>query len=130
MGMGFIKFRSFPFNCLRMALETPVEDERKRDATVWIASVWVIYCGSYIFDTVRYDRLSHPDSLEIHVEQARRAYRLGPLCPNVELISVERWAFWKKRFTELAAASSTVNLKADTTKKVLKALESMEIAEK
>jgi hypothetical protein len=87
------------------------------DCRLWVASEWIIRCADILFE--------HMTSKEELDEGSARAIMLGPLCENVKPLSVERWEYWKKRFSELATDAGSLGLDASITVRISEALKSM-----
>jgi len=102
---------------LRAALEEQ-QGKDSRPATecrLWVASEWIIQCAGPIFKEMN-------SKAELDEYEAR-VHRTGSLCGS-EPLSIERWEFWRKRFSELVAGvDSTV------AAHVSDALQSMDAAE-
>ena len=113
-----LKATSYPIWKLREALEQePCENGPKMESEVWMAADWIVYGKKLIFDLMK----------EGHEED--RAYRTGPLCENIPQFSMERWSFWKKRFSELAASGDDVGIGAACIERIAEALKCMDTAE-
>ncbi len=84
----------FPIWQLREALEDPRGKDPKpaKECQLWVASEWIIQCAGSIFS----EMCSNKDFDESRVQ----IYQTGPLSDSRPL-SVERWEFWKNRFSEL-----------------------------
>ena len=64
------------------------------ECRLWVASEWIIHCARLIFQD-----LASEEELDEH---AARSLRTGSLCDQIPPMSVERWDYWKKRFSELS----------------------------
>jgi hypothetical protein len=100
----------------KAALEQPLSDsEDITECQLWVASEWLIHCAGPIFK-----EMSSKADLD---ESDAGSFRTGPLC-DAEPLSVERWQFWRKRLSDLAAGVS-----AGVAGHVEEALRSMDAAE-
>ncbi len=99
------------------ALEEPLDDSTDiTECELWVASEWLIHCAGPIFKEMS---LEAPNL----GESDAGAFTTGPLC-DAEPLSVERWQFWRKRLSDLAAGVS-----AGVAGHVEEALRSMNAAE-
>jgi hypothetical protein len=101
---------------LRKALEEPQNSRKLTECLLWVASEWIVQCAGPIFN-----EMSSNTDLD---ESDARVFRTGPLC-DAELLSVERWQFWKKRFSDLVIAGVDTGVAGH----VSAALRSIEAAE-
>lgn len=88
------------------------------ECRVWVASEWIIHCAGPIFQDM--NSKEEPD------ESTARSLRTGPLCNDKQPLSVERWEFWKKRFSELAADAGSLGFDGALTVRISNALKSMD----
>ncbi len=103
---------------LRQALEEPPWGESKRaeGGRLWVASMWMIECAGPIYlEMISERKQDAPFALEHRTGQLYDAKPLG----------VERWQFWKKRFSELITDAD-----ATAASHISDALRSMEAADK
>ena len=89
------------------------------ECRLWVASEWIISCADLIFKD-----MSSEEALD---EATARALKTGSLCDGIQPRSVERWEFWKKRFSELATDYDSLHSN-DAIAKILDALKSMDVA--
>ncbi|KAF5010629.1 hypothetical protein FDECE_3231 [Fusarium decemcellulare] len=90
---------------LREALEEPPVKGPDMECRLWVATEWIIRCAdcSVIW--------------------------LGPNCNAKRVLSLERWEFWKKRLSELAADAEELELGSTVPTRITKALEAMTAVE-
>lgn len=95
------------------------------DCQVWVATEWIIQCANILFEF-----FCSKEELD---EAATRAFRTGSLCDDnkVPILSIERWNFWKERFSDIAADADNLGLDSTTTARIPDALKRMdEVAKK
>lgn len=86
---------------------------------LWVATEWIIQCADVIF-------LEINEKKELE-QSAARALATGSLCDddNLPPLSVERWNFWKQRFSEIAADAGNLRLDSSITERISQALTRM-----
>ncbi|CAG9989568.1 unnamed protein product [Clonostachys byssicola] len=82
------------------------------ECKIWTGTEWIIHCGRRIFKAV-----ASKDSPENTIPDP------GPLLGDIPKQSIERWEFWKKRLTQIAADYPT------TANRIQQALDAMKEAE-
>lgn len=87
---------------------------------VWVATEWIIQCADILFQAM--------NSKEELDKNTARALSTGSLCEGKAPLSVERWEFWKKRFSELATDAGGLSLSEDIKTRISDALKSMDAA--
>lgn len=113
----FAPWLTLPIWQLRMALEESPVKGSAMECRVWVASEWILRCANLIFHD-----LNSKEELD---ESTARSLRTGPLCDGKPPLSVERWKFWKKRFSELATDPDSLGLDSATTERISDVLKSM-----
>ncbi|XXH00800.1 hypothetical protein Hte_007151 [Hypoxylon texense] len=103
---------------LRDTLEEPPMKGSAMRCRIWVASEWIIHCADHLFNFV-----NTKDDID---ESTARAFKGGPLYDGRPPLGVERWQFWKKRFSELAANATSLELDGSTTGRISDALKSMD----
>ncbi|KAL8904591.1 MAG: hypothetical protein Q9171_006996 [Xanthocarpia ochracea] len=114
---GFAPWLNLPIWQLRMALEESAVKGPAMECRVWVASEWIIQCAYPIFED-----LNSKEELD---ESTARSLRTGPLCDNIPPMSLERWEYWKKRFSELATDASSLGLDSAIGVRISDVLKSM-----
>jgi hypothetical protein len=114
----FAYWLHFPIWQLRGALEEPPVKGSAMECRIWVASVWIIHCADIIYEDM--------NSNEKLNENEARAIGTGTLGNDIQPLSVERWEFWKKRFSKLAADAGSLGLGTDIIGKISDALKSMD----
>ncbi|KAK7741776.1 hypothetical protein SLS53_004840 [Cytospora paraplurivora] len=114
----FVQWLNLPIWNLREAFEEPPLKGSAMDCHIWVAAEWIINCADVLFEY-----LSSNTPLDAH--QAR-SLRTGSLCEDIKPLSVERWDFWKRRFSELAADADGLGLGDTSLERITEALKSME----
>ncbi|KAH6678206.1 hypothetical protein B0J14DRAFT_635359 [Halenospora varia] len=99
---GFAPWVNLPIWQLRMALEEPPVKGSAMEC-------WISHLQGYELD-----------------ESTVRSLRTGPLCDDKPPLSVERWEFWKERFSELAADAGSLGLDSAITGRISDSLKSMD----
>lgn len=103
---------------LREALEEPQHDSSEiAESRLWVASEWMIQCADPIFAEMSVNARDLNES-------ETRVFRTGNLCDSAKLLGVERWQFWRDKFSQLGAG-----VNGDAAKHVSEALKSMDDAE-
>ncbi len=115
---GFAPWLNLPIWQLRMALEESPVKGPAMECRLWVASEWIIHCANPIFED-----LNSKEELD---ESTARSLRTGPLCDNIAPMSIERWEYWKKRFSELATDASSLGLDNAIGVRISDALKSMD----
>ncbi|KAI1772962.1 hypothetical protein F4818DRAFT_424505 [Hypoxylon cercidicola] len=115
---GFIPGINFPVWQLREALEEPPVEGRALECQIWVATEWIINCADILFDEM--NSKEEPD------KDTARAFRGGSLYDGRPPFSLERWAFWKTRFSELSANATSLGLDSATIARISDALKSMD----
>lgn len=118
---GFAPWLNLPIWQLRIALEEPVVARPAMECRLWVASEWILHCAGPIYKDMK--------STEELDESTARALETGSLSEDVRPLSLERWAFWKKRFSEFAADSGCLKLDSVITRRMSDALKSMDAVE-
>ncbi|RDL35973.1 uncharacterized protein BP5553_06585 [Venustampulla echinocandica] len=118
---GFAPWLHLPIWQLRTALEEPPVEGSAMECRLWVASEWIIYCADPIF---KY--MTPNEELD---EGTARALRTGTLCDGKSPLGVERWGFWKKRFSKFAADASGLKLDSAITGRISNALNIMDAVE-
>ena len=114
---GFAPWINFPIWQLRTALEEPPTEGPAMECKVWVATEWLIQCADLIFEDM--------NSEEELDESTARSLGTGSLWPDKPPRSRERWQFWEKRFSELAADTGRLGLDRAITGRITAALNSM-----
>lgn len=112
---NFAPWLTFPFWQIRDALEVGVEKGPVLQCRVWVATEWILRCGTIIFEEVTSSR-----PLD---EQTLKYLAVGPLCKGISVRSQERLDFWEKRLTELADQKETLDLDPELVDRITKAAE-------
>ncbi|KAJ5933678.1 hypothetical protein N7454_006007 [Penicillium verhagenii] len=81
-------------------LETAPQDPTEFEWRLWVATEWLIQCGSLLLKD-----LSSPEEVDAEV---LASVRPGPLCTDVPAMSLQRWEFWLSRLAELSSGKYTV----------------------
>ncbi len=86
---------------LREAFEEKCKEEGEsdqllRDELVLAAAQWILWCGQSLFKQVLYTGEVDPDRLQ-------KSWRPGTLFRGEGGLSVERWHFWRRGFSAVAA---------------------------
>ncbi|KAH8597775.1 hypothetical protein B0O99DRAFT_684487 [Bisporella sp. PMI_857] len=115
---GFAPWLNLPIWELREALEEPPEKGPAMACRVWVATEWIIHCADRIFMMM--------NSKEELDEFSLRSFRLGSLCDEKPVLSVERWEFGKKRFVELAADTGSRGFDSAISGRISDALKIMD----
>lgn len=117
----FAPWLNLPIWQLRSALEeTPKKQKSLMACRLWVATEWILQCADVIF-------LEISEKKELD-KSAARALATGSLCDNDNLpppLSVERWNFWKQRFSEIAANAENLRLDSSITGRISQALKRM-----
>ncbi|KAI1346374.1 hypothetical protein F5Y01DRAFT_319814 [Xylaria sp. FL0043] len=111
------EWEGFAFWSLREALEKQPTPE-KIECLVWVASEWIIRCGRLLLEA-----LKDPS------DDDHRSIAVGPLCSDLSPVGMERWQFWKKRFTDIASPDNNLGINSATSEHISLALDSMAAAE-
>ncbi|KAI0378644.1 hypothetical protein F5Y04DRAFT_142704 [Hypomontagnella monticulosa] len=119
---GFAPWLNLPIWQLRVALEEPPLKGPLLECQLWVASEWIIYCADLIFEDV--------NSKEELNEAMARVLRRGSLCADKPPLGIERWEFWKKRFSDLSADADSLGLNSTLSERMTEALKKMESVEK
>ncbi|VUC25426.1 unnamed protein product [Clonostachys rosea] len=98
---------------IEMALEEPPCQMLLMDYRVWIATEWLLNCGSRVFQEMK-NKDHNPSALT-----GRR--------DGGDARSLPRWEFWKKRLDEISSSDS-LGLTDETKKRVIDTLKAMEDA--
>ena len=85
---------------------------------LWAASEWIQHGADFIFQ-----QLTTTEELS---EREARALQTGSLCSDIPPLSVKRWDFWKKRFSELAADADKLELSSAITVRISETLKRMD----
>ncbi|KAJ5334529.1 hypothetical protein N7452_006932 [Penicillium brevicompactum] len=80
-------------------LETVPQDTTVFECKIWVATEWLIQCGTILFKD-----LSSTDELDA---RELASIKPGPLCQDISPHSVQRWDFWQSRLVELANNKSS-----------------------
>lgn len=90
---------------------------------LWVAGEWIIHCADLIFE--------HMNSKERLDKDTARALSIGSLGVDIGLspLSMARWEYWKKRFSELAADAASFGLDSASTERITHVLKSMNAVE-
>ncbi|KAL8912921.1 MAG: hypothetical protein Q9172_007401 [Xanthocarpia lactea] len=115
---GFAPWLNLPIWQLKMALEESPVKGPAMECRLWVASEWIIQCAHPIFED-----LNSKEELD---ESTARSLRTGPLCDNIPPMSLERWEYWKKRFSELATDAGSLGLDGAIDIRISDALKSMD----
>ncbi|KAG9228244.1 hypothetical protein BJ875DRAFT_527886 [Amylocarpus encephaloides] len=121
MGAGVPMSVHFPIWQLRTTLEEQPLEGSAMECRIWTACEWMIHCADNVFKRMNLDMELDDDSA--------RAICDGPLGEGNQLVSMERWEFWKRRFSELAADTARLRLGRETTGWISDALKSMDAAQ-
>ncbi|KAI0888247.1 uncharacterized protein GGS22DRAFT_198053 [Annulohypoxylon maeteangense] len=89
---NFCPWLQLPIKELRNALECPQSRGAVMECRVLVATDWIIRCGDVLLHKLTGENADRHLALSLVT---------GPLCRNVPLLGVERWAFWSKRFQEI-----------------------------
>lgn len=115
---GFAPWLNFPIWQLRMTLEEPPVKGPAMACRLRVATEWVIHCANAIFDEI--------NSKEELDESLARTLRTGPLYEGKTPLSIERWDFWKKRFSEIGGDLGDLEVDSAISGRILDALRSMD----
>ncbi|KAB2569556.1 hypothetical protein DBV05_g11770 [Lasiodiplodia theobromae] len=115
---GFAPWLNFPIWQLRITLEEPPVKGPAMACRLRVATEWVIHCADAIFDEI--------NSKEELDESLARALRTGPLYEGKPPLSIERWDFWKKRFSEIGGDLGDLEVDSAISGRILAALRSMD----
>ncbi|CAJ2507303.1 Uu.00g084890.m01.CDS01 [Anthostomella pinea] len=119
---GFAPWLNLPIWQLREALEEPPVKSAAMNCRLWVASEWILHCADVIYEDMKTGSQLG--------ESTARSLRTGSLCDGETPLSLKRWAFWKKRFSELRADADSLGLdRAITTYRMTQALEAMDAVE-
>lgn len=80
-------------------LETVPQDTTGFECKIWVATEWLIQCGTILFKD-----LSSTEELDA---RELASIKPGPLCQDISPHSVQRWDFWQSRLGELANNKSS-----------------------
>lgn len=110
---------TFPVWQLRETLEKERPFSKPaRECELWIACEWMIQCaGPLLKELTSDDELSEDDA---------RCFATGTLLDCEKPLSIERWRFWEKRFSEVVAQGG---YGSDVSQHVSDALSAMKAAE-
>ncbi|KAI0154521.1 hypothetical protein GGR57DRAFT_465953 [Xylariaceae sp. FL1272] len=118
------RYSHFPIIRLRDALER--RGGQPQPYLVWVASEWLIRCAEHIYEAMtNTENIAQKTGLSLGEDIADRQ--------DITPIGVGRWKFWKDRIAEERAkllASNSEPATADLAKRLGRALERMEEAEK
>ncbi|KAI4862153.1 hypothetical protein F4820DRAFT_431489 [Hypoxylon rubiginosum] len=103
---------------LRETLEEPPVKGSAMRCRIWVASEWIIHCADHIFNF-----MNTKDDVD---ESTARAFKGGPLYDGRPPLSVERWEFWKQRFSALLTDATSLELDGPIAVWILDALKSMD----
>lgn len=118
----FSPWLNLPIWQFRDALENETVRGPAMECQLWVATEWITQCAGVIFEFV-----SEVRELD---ERTARAYRTDPLCEEgVGPLSVERWAFWRRRLQELAGGVEGLEVDGAIVARITDALESMDAVE-
>ncbi|KAJ3529072.1 hypothetical protein NM208_g9922 [Fusarium decemcellulare] len=106
---------------LREALEEPPVKGPDMECRLWVVTEWIIRCAGDIFE-----EMNHSGEIK---DSTAWLYEIGPNCDAKRVLSLERWKFWKKRLSELAADAEELELGSTITTRITKALEAMAAVE-
>lgn len=112
----------FPIWMLRASLESPLMKGEVDASEVWVASEWVIRCGDLLFQMMTSNKALDP--------RDARAVKTGSLYIDKPPLSIGRWEFWKKRFSEIVADANDLEFDSATIAHVSVALERMDAVDK
>ncbi|KAI1497274.1 hypothetical protein F5X99DRAFT_421456 [Biscogniauxia marginata] len=120
---GFAPWFNLPIWQLRMALEERPVEGSAMESRLCVASEWILHCADSIF--------KNTTSKEELDEGTARALGTGSLCDDsLPPLSVERWGFWKKRFSEFATDTSSLKLDSPITGRILDTWKRMNVVVK
>lgn len=88
------------------------------ECRLWVASEWIIRCAGIIFEYI-----TSGEDLD---ESMARAHKGGSLCDSISPHSLERWNFWKTRFSKIRADAGVLELEDSVLQRISDALESMD----
>lgn len=106
---------------LRIALEEPPVEGNAMECRLWVATEWLIHCAKIIFNDLTLD-----EEVDANTE---RPMGLGSLCPNVPVLSLERWNFWKSRITALTGDLDSLGVSSSVAGRLSMAMQQMVAAE-
>jgi hypothetical protein len=106
---------------LRTALEEPPVEGNAMECRLWVATEWLIHCAKIIFDDLTLD-----GEVDTNTDRSRR---LGPLCPKVGELSLDRWNFWKSRITALTRDLDSLGVSSSVAGRLSAAMQQMVAAE-
>ncbi|KAK0647223.1 hypothetical protein DIS24_g7919 [Lasiodiplodia hormozganensis] len=115
---GFAPWLNFPIWQLRMTLEEPPVKGPAMACRLRVAAEWVIHCADAIFEEM--------NSKEELDESLARALRTGPLYEGKPPLSIERWDFWKKRFSEIGGDLGNLEVDSAMSRQISDALRSID----
>lgn len=93
-----------PFWVIPPGLETPPEAEIEFDIKLWVATEWLIQGAPFM-----YREMTSTRPLD---EEEKRTTAPGPLCKDVPGVSLQRWAFWRSRLSEIAKTNTFTKVSA------------------
>ncbi|KAF2865463.1 hypothetical protein BDV95DRAFT_612605 [Massariosphaeria phaeospora] len=122
----FSPWLNFPIWEIRNALEDAPASGAAMRCRLWVACEWILRCGDVLFDS-----MCTREELD---ENSARVLSLGQLSAiedtDIAPLSVERWAFWKKRLVEIGAGRGELQLGDSMCGRILDTLQHMANVEK
>ncbi|KAI1758785.1 hypothetical protein GGR53DRAFT_515895 [Hypoxylon sp. FL1150] len=115
---GILPGIMYPIWQLRKALEEPPIRGPALECQIWVASEWILNYADSIFE-----EMNCKDEVD---EDTARILRGGSLYKGKSPLSLERWSFWKNRFSELSANATSLGLDSAITTRISEALKSMD----
>ncbi|OJJ05867.1 hypothetical protein ASPVEDRAFT_45326 [Aspergillus versicolor CBS 583.65] len=101
---GFAQWTVIPYWEIRFGLETAPEDAVEFEVKLWVATEWLIKGAPFM-----YREMTSTRPLD---EEEKRNTRAGPLCKDLPGVSLERWAFWRSRLSEIASMKTFTRVSA------------------
>lgn len=93
-----------PFWEMPLGLETAPEDVIEFELKLWVATEWLIRGAPFM-----YRQMTSTRPLD---EEEKRTTAPGPLCKDVPGVSLQRWAFWRWRLSEIAKTKTFTKVSA------------------
>ncbi len=93
-----------PYWMIPPGLETPPEEVIEFEIKLWVATEWLIKGAPFMYRQMTSTRPLH--------DEEKRTTRPGPLCKELPNMSLERWAFWRSRLSELAKMKTFTKISA------------------
>lgn len=100
----FMQWTIIPYWMIPPGLETPPEDVVEFEIKLWVATEWLITGGPFMYREMT--------STQPLYEEEKMTTAPGPLCKDLPGLSLERWAFWRSRLSELAKMKTFTKVSA------------------